>query len=176
MLGARECPIVVWGNVEQCSSSFEGLVATVTSWLCGSNKSTGTLTFMLGSPKECGPRGLRVALSPWPFLSGILSVDAPLRNFSRGLLIGSHCSGAFLTAHQQHHRRRRILAITMVGIPRLSDRFVTFKSKYPACQSPSLPGSRVASSCWEATSTIAITTMLLTLLSSPSLLKTSFCH
>lgn len=113
MLGARECPIVVWGNGEQCSSSFEGLVATVTSWLCGSNKSTGTLTFMLGSPKQCGPRGLRVALSPWPFLSGILSVDAPLRNFSRGLLIGSHCSGAFIAAHQQHHRRRRILAITM---------------------------------------------------------------
>jgi hypothetical protein len=68
---------------------------------------------MLGSPKECGPRGLRVALSPWPFLSGILSVDAPLRNFSRGLLIGSHCSGAFIAAHQQHHRRRRSLATKM---------------------------------------------------------------
>jgi hypothetical protein len=43
--------------------------------------------------------------SGWPcrlglfFRSGILSVDAPLRNFSRGLLIGSHCSGA--------HRRLR---------------------------------------------------------------------
>jgi hypothetical protein len=139
--------------------------------LCGSNKSTGTLTFMLGSPKECGPRGFRVALSPWLFLSGILSVDAPLRNFSRGLLIGSHCSGAF---------SQRINSITdangageqrWVGLPRLPNRSVTFKSKYPACQSPSLPGSRVASSCWEAASTIAITTMLSTLLSSPSFLK-----
>lgn len=119
-------------------------------------------------------KGGPVALA-FSFGNTVLSVDARLRNFSRGLLIGSHGSGALsqrinsITDADGAWQQRR------VGIHQLLDGFVTSKSKYPACQSPSLPGSRVASSCWEAVSTIAITTKLLTRLSSPSLLKTSIC-